>query len=200
MGQYTSTGTHYVLTDIYLQYCPDALCFPPVYYGTALYQLGQTTGQAIVCVAQTSILDSAAVAVALNWPTGEPWERNVTMKCDSSGIVTYPFWSDSFGQFYGYPTNDPCKSYTLAADFPERAGELHSHPYFTTTEEYNRGNGCHGDKTPRSEAFLQSMNAANEDFSGYDVANGEPGVHYLKTPTGQVRRRNFESWSTPIYP
>jgi hypothetical protein len=128
----------------------------------------------------------------------------VTLRCGATGVVTYTHFSDSFGEQYGNATNDPCKSEVLAT-FNERGGDLHSHPWFNTTEEFNRGNGCYGDTTPKTFEFLMNLNLENENFSALDVVTGydSAGAHYLLTPTGRVLRADaFYSHSQPlqVYP
>src|SRR5690606_25621954 len=117
-------------------------CSPPVYYGSSSWHLDDTSAQTAVCVHDQSVIDSAALAVAQAWPIG-PTERGVTMVCSSTGIVTYLEFNDSFGDYYlGFTTNDPCKS-GVVTNFTGlgRAGDLHSHPKFDNTAQYNRGLG-----------------------------------------------------------
>jgi hypothetical protein len=200
IGQYTTAGVHYAISDIYVQYCPYNFCFPPVYIATYWFYFGASgPATTTVCVAAQSVLDSAAIAVAVGWPTGEPFERAVTMKCDGNpapGVVTYLHFSDSFGDFYGNATDDPCASQVVwGASLPGRGGDLHSHPKFTTTAQFNRGVGCNGDLTPRDATYLQARNVINEQLSGVDITNGAPGPKYLKTPTGRVTRNDVQ-----VYP
>src|SRR6185503_14553301 len=142
----------------------------PVYQGTYWFSIGTTMAQTPVCVHAQLTLDSAALAVALTWSI-EPWERAVTMRCDATGIVTYTHFSDSFGTYYGNATNDPCKS-EVVYGFNDRGGDLHSHPRFTTTAQFNAGLGCLGNTNPQSDAALQALNVLNEDYSGGDITNG----------------------------
>lgn len=194
IGVWTVQGTHYERVDVYAYFCYPGIPCGGGYQGSGpLIGVGTTTAQTTVCVPNQSVLDSAAIAVAVGWPT-EPWERGVSIHCRGSAPLTYDYFTDSFGTIYGYPTHDPCGSTTVT--YTEMAGHLHSHPYFNTNAEYNAENGCHGEPRTMTPQELSDYNASNEGFSEVDAAVSAGKASYLKTPTQRVLRTDA---ATPAY-
>jgi hypothetical protein len=179
-GTWSSTGTHNVIAETFMLICPYGFCYGPIPTGTYPFSLGSTSDQTILCAANDSTVDSAAIVVGTGWPA-EPWERAVTMMCGTSGNVTYTHFADSFGTIYGFPTNDPCASEVIRG--PGVAAELHSHPFFSTLSEYLAGLACHEHSSPPypTPAELTALNILNSNnFSEEDILGAAGRNSYLR--------------------
>jgi hypothetical protein len=203
LANWRAHGIHYLEQDLYIGYYDATGFWIYVYAGTNVYLLGETQKlERPVPVCSVSSTQSAAINTALQWPAVEPWERAATMLCVAPNSVTAGYFNDSFGQFYTDlgPTNDPCA--TKVVDLDYRSGGVHKHPYFQTSAEYNRGNGCLNDKTFLTTAQLNQVNTLNQDFSPGDKSafSGTGLPFYVRVPLGNAIKQLLNGATTGVWP
>lgn len=204
LANWRAHGIHYLEQDIYYGYYDITGFWVYSYAGTYVYVLGETEKlYRPVPVCSVSSTAYAAINTALQWPAVEPWERAATLLCVAPNSVTAGYFNDSFGQFYTdlSPTNDPCAT-KVVSGLDYRAGGVHKHPYFQSSAEYNRGNGCFGDQTVLTAAQLSAYNTLNQDFSTGDrsAASGTGLPFYLRVPLGNAIKQLLNNTTTGVWP
>jgi hypothetical protein len=87
-------------------------------------------------------------------------------------------------------------------DLDYRSGGVHKHPYFQTSAEYNRGNGCLNDKTFLTTAQLNQVNTLNQDFSPGDKSafSGTGLPFYVRVPLGNAIKQLLNGATTGVWP
>ncbi len=131
------------------------------------------------------IVDSSVKAVLSNYPR-KPFEYGVAFVCvglnNVPDVVEAQHLTNSFA--FGQPLMDPCKVQLWNDKSSSIVGLAHTHPLFNTTLEYNRFDGCGGDKLPKSDFFLRERNEAGKYFSiGDKSVHPQAGTNsYLGTP------------------
>lgn len=173
--------------------------------------LAQTSASAIAGCP----LDSWAIAKAQSWPYPEPFERAVIVRCTAGGFPSYSFENDSFG-IYGtfshpnYPTlgpytNDPCQSITpILASGAGPWGALHSHPYFSNSDEFTEGNGCYGANSMNPPYVPNPFQLAMHNLEGENWSNQDLEIFscrtvpaYMRTPPGFTLRKLVGTQGVP---
>jgi len=193
-GVWTADGQHYALEDIYQCLWDNVSGWICYYSGTNVYHFGDTELQVGVARCSTTTVNQAATNVTLSWPAREPFERAVTMYCVGPDVLTFGYYNDSFGAVYPEfpdPTNDPCATKTYPQSDGNSAG-AHSHPYFKTAAEFQRGIGCHGQKwlTP-TQPELDALNRDNANFSEGDISayRCQASPLYVRSPNADSVRK-----------
>ena len=146
--------------------------------------------------------DQSGVSAVLQWPVREPYERGVTMFCAGPNVITYGYYSDSFGIWYSgvTVTNDPCA--TAITRPTNWVAAAHSHPFFTTPAQYRAGVGCRGDRSFLTVDELNGVNSTNANFGSGDTSNfsstGKP--LYMRVPNGDRVKKLLGTTVTTVYP
>ncbi len=124
------------------------------------------------------------------------------MFCAGQNVITYGYYSDSFGIWYSGATvtNDPCA--TAITRPTNWVAAAHSHPFFTTAAQYRAGVGCGGDRSFLNSQELQAVNATNANFGPGDISNfsstGKP--LYMRVPNGDRVKKLLGTSVTTVYP
>jgi hypothetical protein len=167
-------------------------------YGDSSVEYASVNVNVTPCVNNS---DSVAKAVMLPWPV-KAFERAATLAC-ISGSTKSQNYTDSFKEifFWNYPeTNDPCRSVFIYDLQDILHGGIHSHPYFTSNEEYLRGNGCLDATEPLDDTQLASHNNFQTLFSGADKqwSAGKDKPIYMLVPLGGTVKRYYNGITTVL--
>ena len=143
-------------------------------------------------------IDVTAVGVLSNLPR-VGFEYGMSFDCVQVNNAITPRTVNFRHSFSTGNTNDPCSVSLLPTANTAAFG--HTHPYFSNSTEYIRGNGCFGDKTRPSSSALSTLNRNNRNFSSNDTAAARQRnkPFYLGTPTRsnvKVYRKVNGSWRT----
>ena len=124
------------------------------------------------------------------------------MFCAGPNVITYGYYSDSFGIWYSgvTVTNDPCA--TAITRPTNWVAAAHSHPFFTTPAQYRAGVGCRGDRSFLTVDELNGVNSTNANFGSGDTSNfsstGKP--LYMRVPNGDRVKKLLGTTVTTVYP